>query len=137
MASATVAATTDLFSPTPDIPTIIRKDLKQGVVQVEYVHESGNGIRRDLIEIFEQSFEETYFDPFKETVVAASFVDCPERIEDAVLECKILCEEPEWCCRPLEEDVMECPFQCQFLKGGKSIFDIGGALAYDITDGIN
>jgi hypothetical protein len=109
-------------------------ELQNGTVPLSYIHESGNGVSREFLSLFEQSFELAYSDMFEETVIAAVFSDCLDQLADAKMDCLILCDHPEWCCELLEPGVVECPFSCKFLRpNGVSVFEISGAFAYEIN----
>lgn len=93
-----------------------------------------NGVKREYLPILQQSFEAAYDDMFRETVIAASFADCIDTVADAKMDCLILCEHPEWCCELIEPGVVDCPFACNFLlPNGASVFEVSGALAYNIN----
>jgi hypothetical protein len=113
---------------------IFPDQLQNGTIPATYIHETGKGVKREFLSVFEQSFEEAYVDMFRETVIASSFADCIEELVDAKMDCLIVCEYPEWCCDLIEPGVVECPFGCSFvLPNGVSVFEISGALPYEIN----
>lgn len=112
--------------------TKLVQDLVDGGIRGAFLHETMNGVKREFLEEFETSFEDAYETAFRDAF-AETIGDCKADITGAEFSCNIPCEKPEWCCEPLEEGVLQCPFICTFTKAGISVFEVGGAMAYEIN----
>ena len=128
--SAATAVTQNVFLVPNEAK--LAKDIEVGSIRPISVHDSLNGIQREFLEEFETGFEDAYADAFRESVGNA-IADCTDEIQRSEFQCNIECGAPEWCCEPLSEGLVQCLFKCAFVRNGESIFEVGGALSYELN----